>query len=228
MISIKDLTISYDGRLKVIDSLNLSLVRNNIHGIVGLNGAGKTTLLNSIYGLIKRNSGEVSCDGSNINKKDISYLVTENFFYSNITAKEYLSLFKNPLFDLDKWNELFSLPLNNIIDSYSTGMKKKLALLGVLKQDKSIMILDEPFNGLDIETCRIIRSILLRLKDRGKTIIITSHIIETLTNLCDIIHYLENGKIKYSKDKIDFVEFERKLFESIESKNIELITELIE
>lgn len=228
MISIKDLTISYNGKSNVIDSLNLPLVRNNIHGVVGLNGAGKTTLLNSIYGLTKRNSGEVSCDGRNINKKDISYLVTENYFYSDITAREYLSLFKNPLFDLDKWNELFSLPLDNIIDSYSTGMKKKLALLGILKQDKSIMILDEPFNGLDIETCRIIRSILLRLKDRGKTIIITSHIIETLTNLCDFIHYLENGKIKYSKDKLDFAEFERKLFESIENKNLELITELIE
>ena len=228
MISIKDLSISYDGKTKVIDSLNLSLVRNNIHGIVGLNGAGKTTLLNSIYGLTKRNSGEISCDGKSINKKEISYLVTENFFYSIITAREHLSLFKNPQFNLDKWNELFSLPLDNIIDSYSTGMKKKLALLSVLKQDKSIMILDEPFNGLDIETCRIIRSILLRLKDRGKTIIITSHIIETLTNLCDYIHYLENGRIKYSKDKLDFAEFERKLFETIENKNVELITELIE
>src|ERR1035437_9973892 len=228
MISIKDLSISYDGKLRVIDSLNLSLVRNNIHGIVGLNGAGKTTLLNSIYGLTKRNSGEISCDGKSINKKEISYLVTENFFYSNITAREYLGLFNNPQFDLDKWNGLFSLPLNVIIDDYSTGMKKKLALLGVLKQDKPIMILDEPFNGLDIETCRIIRSILLRLKDRGKTILITSHIIETLTNLCDYIHYLENGRIKYSKDKLDFAEFERKLFESIENKNVELITELIE
>lgn len=82
-------------------------------------------------------------DGRNINKKDISYLVTENFFYSSITAREYLSLFKNPLFNLDKWNELFSLPLDNIIDSYSTGMKTG-SLLSVLKQDKSIMILDEP------------------------------------------------------------------------------------
>lgn len=90
---------------------------------------------------------------------------------------------------------------------------KKLALLSVLKQDKSIMILDRSFNGLDIETCRIVCSILLRLKDKGKTIIITSHIIETLTNLCDFIHYLEKGKIKYSKDKLDFAEFERKLFE---------------
>lgn len=228
MITIKDLNVSYKSDSKVLDSLCISLSKNNIHGIVGLNGAGKTTLLNAIYGLIEIDSGSLSCDGKNVTKKEISYLVTENFFYSNITAREYLSLFKNQKFNSDKWNGLFSLPLDRIIDGYSTGMKKKLAFLGILKQDKPIMILDEPFNGLDIETCRNIRSILLRLKDKGKTIIITSHIIETLTNLCDYIHYLENGTIKYSKEKHEFAEFERELFESIENKNIELITELIE
>lgn len=228
MITIKDLSFSYDKKSKVLNSLCLSLSENNIHGIVGLNGAGKTTLLNSIYGLIKIDSGIISSEGKNLTKKDISYLVTENFFYSNITGREYLSLFNNETFDSDKWNRLFSLPLDQIADGYSTGMKKKLALIGILKQDKPIMILDEPFNGLDIETCRIIRSILLRLKDKGKTIIITSHIIETLTNLCDYIHYLEKGTISYSKGKHDFAEFARELFESIENKNVELITELIE
>lgn len=228
MITIKDLSLSYDKKSKVLNSLCLSLSENNIHGIVGLNGAGKTTLLNSIYGLIKIDSGIISSEGKNLTKKDISYLVTENFFYSNITGREYLSLFRNETFDSDKWNGLFSLPLDQIADGYSTGMKKKLALMGILKQDKPIMILDEPFNGLDIETCRIIRSILLRLKDKGKTIIITSHIIETLTNLCDYIHYLEKGTISYSMEKHDFAEFERELFESIENRNVELITELIE
>ena len=204
MITIKDINFSYDRNSKVLDSLCLSLSENKIHGIVGLNGAGKTTLLNAIYGLLRVASGTISREGKNVTKKDMSYLVTENFFYSNITGREYLSLFKNQKFDSDKWNGLFSLPLDQIIDGYSTGMKKKLALLGILKQDKPLMILDEPFNGLDIETCRIIRSILLRLKDKGKTIIITSHIIETLTNLCDYIHYLENGTIKHSKEKHDF------------------------
>ena len=228
MITIKDINFGYNRNSKVLDSLCLTLSENKIHGIVGLNGAGKTTLLNAIYGLVKVDFGEISHEGKKITKKDMSYLVTENFFYSNITGREYLSLFKNQKFDSDKWNGLFSLPLHQIIDGYSTGMKKKLAFLGILKHDKPLMILDEPFNGLDIETCRIIRSILLRLKDKGKTIIITSHIIETLTNLCDYIHYLENGTIMYSKEKHDFAEFERELFESIENKNVELITELIE
>ncbi|MFV0591694.1 MAG: ATP-binding cassette domain-containing protein [Draconibacterium sp.] len=227
MITISNLTISYNKNEKVIDNLNLSLDENLIHGIVGLNGAGKTTLLNTLYGLKKPVAGSIQFRKSEIDKKSIAYLVTENFFYSNITGKEYLSLFKNEKFDIDQWNRLFNLPLDKIIDGYSTGMKKKLALLGVLKQDKTLIILDEPFNGLDIETCRIIRMILLRLKERNKTIIITSHIIETLTNLCDFIHYLEEGQIKYFRDKSGFSEFEREVFDKIENENIELINELM-
>ena len=226
MITISNLSISYKKGLNIINSLNLSLNESLVHGIVGLNGAGKTTLLNSLYGLQKPDEGIIQYDNKRLNKKDVSYLVTDNFFYSNITGREYLSLFKNKAFETDKWNKLFSLPLDYVVDGYSTGMKKKLALLGILKQDKPLMILDEPFNGLDIETCRIIRMVLLRLKEKNKTIIITSHIIETLTNLCDTIHYLDNGKIKYSKDKQGFSEFEREVFEKIENENFELINEL--
>lgn len=228
MITIKNLCISYQANKNVINSLNLSLSTNAIHGIVGLNCSGKTTLLNAIFELKKFDSGEILSEEQKLTKKQISYLVTENFFYSNITGREYLSLFKNGKFNPDKWNELFSLPLDQVIDGYSTGMKKKLALLGILKQNKPIMILDEPFNGLDIETSRIIRSILLRLKEKGKTIIITSHIIETLTNLCDYIHFLEAGKIKFSKDKTGFSAFEREIFETLENKNRQIISELIE
>lgn len=227
MITIKNLDVSYNKDKKVINNLTLSLDEGLIHGIVGLNGAGKTTLLNTLFGLKKPDAGTIAINNKIINKKSVAYLVTENFFYSNITGKEYLSLFKNNDFDTAQWNKLFNLPLNKVIDGYSTGMKKKLALLGILKQDKYLMILDEPFNGLDIETCRIIRMILLRLKEKNKTIIITSHIIETLTNLCDFIHYLETGEIKFTRDKSGFSEFEREVFDKIENDNIGLIHELI-
>lgn len=228
MILIENLIVSYDKGQNVINSLNLILSDHTINGIVGLNGAGKTTLLNSIYGLKKTDYGSIKWDNKKINKREMSFLETENYFYSNITGREYLSLFKNPGYDIDKWNQLFLLPLDTIIDNYSSGMKKKLALMGILKQDKPIMILDEPFNGLDIESCRIVRQLLLKLKEKGKTIIITSHIIETLTNLCDYIHYLEKGRILYSKDKRGFMEFEREIFASIENKNFELIRALTE
>ncbi len=227
MILIENLTVSYPQNPKVIDGLNLSLDRGFIHGLVGLNGTGKTTLLNTIYGLKKQDTGNITFKGEKLKKQYVAYLVTENFFYSHITAREYLSLFENTGFDTEKWNELFCLPIDKIIDGYSTGMKKKLAILGILKQDKPIMILDEPFNGLDIETARIIRSVLIKLKDKGKTIIITSHIMETLTNLCDYIHYLENGKIRYSCDKGGFDRFEQEIFSTIEARNEKLIDELI-
>lgn len=227
MISIKQLMVSYQLDKPVINGLNLKMDENNIHGIVGLNGSGKTTLLNTIFGLKRPVSGIVLFQGRKASKKDISYLVTENYFYSNITGREYLQLFKNKEFQTGKWNELFLLPLDELIDNYSSGMKKKLALMGSLKQDKPVMILDEPFNGLDIESTRILRMILLKLKDRGKTIIITSHIIETLTNLCDSIHFLEDGKIKFSKSKTEFGAFEKEIFQSIEKKNLKLLQELI-
>lgn len=162
MITINNLTVSYKKGINVIDNLNLTLEEGLIHGIVGLNGAGKTTLLNTMFGLKKSDAGTILANDREITKKEVAYLVTENYFYSNITGNEYLKLFKNINFDVLQWNELFNLPLDTVIDEYSTGMKKKLALLGVLKQDKSIIILDEPFNGLDIETCRIIRMRALR------------------------------------------------------------------
>lgn len=227
MITIDKVSISYGKDKRVIESLDLTLSNGTINGIVGLNGAGKTTLLNALYGLKSIDCGQINWNGMKLTKKDVSYLVTEPYFYSNITGDEYLSLFKNNNFNTLKWNELFHLPLHQIVDEYSTGMKKKLAVLSVIKQDKPILILDEPFNGLDIESCRIIRSIILGLKERNKTIIVTSHIIETLTNLCDYIHYLEGGKIKYSKEKNEFKEFERELFEKIENNSIKLISELL-
>ncbi len=227
MISIKNLSVSYTRDTKVINDLSLSISSGAVHGIVGLNGAGKTSLLNTIYGLKKQDAGSITFNQKKINKKEVSYLVSENFFYSNITAREYLSLFKNADFKVEVWNELFALPLDKVIDKYSTGMKKKLAIMGILKQDKAIIILDEPFNGLDIETARIVRSILLKLKEKHKTIIITSHIIETLTNLCDYIHYLKSGKINYSCDKNDFAQFEQQIFTGIEQKNKKIIEKLI-
>lgn len=227
MISINNLSVRYTSERNVIHSLNLSMAEGNIHGIVGLNGSGKTTLLNTLFGLMKPCNGQIIWHNQPLTKKDIAILPTENFFYSYITGREYLMLIDNALFDADKWNELFELPLDQLIDNYSTGMKKKLAFLAVLKQDKPILILDEPFNGIDMESCSIMRSILLKIKEKGKTIIITSHIIETLTNLCDQIHHLENGTIKQSRPQNEFDAFEKEIFDFLENKNQQRIDNLI-
>ena len=228
MITINNLTVSYRKDKNVIDSLDIAFRENAVHGIVGLNGTGKTTFFNAVFGLKQVQQGAILYNNRPVSKKEMAYLPTENFFYSNITGREYLALFRNSDFDTDQWNELFTLPLDRIIDDYSTGMKKKLAILGVIKQNKPVVLLDEPFNGLDIEMCRILRLVLLELKEMGKTIIISSHVMETLSNLCDYIHYLEDGKIKYSIQKEDFASFEKEIFALIEKDNMKVINELVE
>ncbi|PWJ34210.1 ATP-binding cassette domain-containing protein [Sediminitomix flava] len=228
MISVKDLCFAYSSDKLILDHLNLELKENQIHGIVGLNGAGKTTFLHTLFGLNKPLEGKLLFNGEPLTKKQIAYLVTENYFYANITAREYLELVKNTDFNIEEWNALFGLPLDDLIENYSTGMKKKIAFLAMLKQDKAIMILDEPFNGLDLESSRIIRSLLLKLKEKGKTILLTSHVLETLTNVCDKLHHLENGQINYSCEKEDFDVFEQKIYQTIEKRNQQKIEELLD
>ncbi|MDR1403188.1 MAG: ATP-binding cassette domain-containing protein [Tannerellaceae bacterium] len=226
MITIKEFTVGYQKGFNVIESLNLTINDNTINGIAGRNGSGKTTFFNAVFGLIKKEKGEVLLNGQKLTKKEIAYLPAENYFYSFITGREYLSLFDD--YEIDKWGCLFKLPLDVIVDDYSTGMKKKLALLSVVKQNKQIIMLDEPFNGLDIESCHILKLVLLRLKEAGKTIILSSHIMESLTNICDYIHYLESGKVKFSRNKNQFNELEKDLFSMIESENTDIIKKLID
>lgn len=219
MYTINDLTVSYD-RVPVLEHLNLEIKPGTIHGLVGLNGSGKTTLFHAIYGITPARSGEVLSDGKALKRKDTALLETQNYFYSRITGREYLALFPSPgdSFDPGVWQDLFKLPLDEEIETYSTGMKKKLALTGILKTDKSLLLLDEPFNGVDLETAHIIKLLLLRLREKGKTVLVTSHVLETLTGCCDLIHFLENKGIKktYSKDELGHLE--QDLFRELEAK----------
>lgn len=228
MIIIKNLHVIYD-KVAVIEDLDLILAPGNIHGLIGLNGSGKTTLLNALYGFIKSSKGTVELNGKALYRRDIAYLETQNYFYPDLTAREYLNLFpvQNNSFDLDTWEGLLQLVLDEFIENYSTGMKKKLALLGLLKMDKPIILLDEPFNGVDMETAKIIKLLLKNLKAKNKTIIVTSHILETLTNMCDFIHHLENKKIKKTYEKVDLDKIDSEIFNLIEQRTVELINKAI-
>lgn len=183
MITLEQVSFGY-GKQKVIEELSVVWEKGGIHGLVGLNGAGKTTLLNGIYGLQKLKGGSILWEGNTISKKDIAYLETQNYFYDNITGSEYLRLFmhKNPSFAPAEWNKLFHLPLDKLISTYSTGMKKKLAFMGVLCLDRPVYMLDEPYNGVDLETTQHFKLIMKALKESGKTLILTSHIFESLTS----------------------------------------------
>lgn len=213
MINVKDLVVKF-GKHKVLNNINIDFEEGIIHGIVGLNGAGKTTFFNALAKTIKPDSGLIKLNNIDLAIKDTAYLETVNFFFSRITGGEYLKIFRqtNLNFNLSILQEYFKLPLDELVENYSTGMKKKLALLGILKQEKPIFILDEPFNGLDLESNKIVEIILQTLKEKDKTIFISSHIIEPMITTCDKIYLLENGLFIKTFDKKDFNKIDDELF----------------
>jgi len=227
MLAINQLTVSY-GKKTVIEELSVSFGTAQVHGLAGLNGSGKTTLLNTIYGFKRSVSGNILYNELPIRRIDISFLETENYFYPNITGREYLGLFKPYGKENDEaWNRLFKLPLDSIVDGYSSGMKRKLALIATLKQDKPIVILDEPFNGLDMEASKILNLIIFRLREKGRTVIVTSHILESLTGICDYIHYLNDRKIQFSRTKDEFGNIGGEIFREMELAYTEAIDEIV-
>jgi ABC-2 type transport system ATP-binding protein len=200
MVQIENLEFAYN-KIPVIKNLSLTINKGTVLGLAGLNGAGKTTLLEIIAGYLKPSSGNIVTQAMNC-----AYLETQPFFYSNITGSEYLAFIvgENQSFNIQKWNDIFHLPLNELIENYSSGMKKKLAIMGIMALDRDLILLDEPFNALDLESVEIVKLLLTNLKKQGKTIIITSHILSTLTDTCDSICYLENGSIKGNYTKQQF------------------------
>ena len=144
----------------------------------------------------------------------VGYMPADNFFYSLITGKEYLEFCvkaKGKKMDakaLDSLNKVFQLPLERFASDYSTGMKKKLALMSLLLQENGLYILDEPFNGVDLYGCIQLKRIIRELKEKGKTVIISSHLINTLHELCDEIDFLDGHTIRkrYIQVSIDEIE----------------------
>jgi ABC-2 type transport system ATP-binding protein len=217
MFTITNLNFGYAGIGKgakaVLKGVSLEAPSGSVSGIIGYNGAGKTTLLDAIYGLIAVPREAFLLDGRTLRRESVAYLQAQNFFYSGITGRDYLELFRGKGLHVDvtdvkddsieMWSELLSLPIDESIENYSTGMRKKLALAGVLMLDKEMVMLDEPFNGLDVEAVAILQRILRRLADRGRTVIVTSHIIESLTGVCDQIALLREGRIEkiYGRDE---------------------------
>lgn len=195
MIRIEKLSKSY-GKTNVLNSIDISFEKGKVYGVVGENGAGKTTLFKCISGL-ELYSGHIHSDFEQL-KDVIGFLQTEPFFFSKITGEEYIRLLTNArhvsLTNL-KAKNIFDLPLNQYASTYSTGMKKKLALTAVLLQENQVFILDEPFNGVDIQSNLVITEIIKKLKSLGKTVIISSHIFSTLTETCDEIFLLKAGEI---------------------------------
>jgi ABC-2 type transport system ATP-binding protein len=192
----------------VLDNVSLTLKKGGIYGIVGRNGSGKTVLFKCICGFFTLDSGEISIDGKKM-KKDINMLtdagiiIEEPAFlrnYSGIKNLSYLYMIQNKL---DK-NYLCSVmekvgldPLSKKkVGKYSMGMRQRLAIAQAIMEDKSILILDEPMNGLDNIGVDEMRTLILSLKRDGKTILLASHNKEDINLLCDEIYEMDMGKLR--------------------------------
>jgi ABC-2 type transport system ATP-binding protein len=221
MIKINGLSKSYSNN-EVLKNISMEFSKGKAYGIVGENGAGKTTLFRCIAGLESYN-GEIISDITPL-KNHLGLLLTDPFFFSKITGKEYIRLLCNARgktsLELDSKN-IFDLPLNQYASTYSTGMKKKLAITAILLQENEYFILDEPFNGVDIQSNIILTEIILKLKELNKIVIISSHIFSTLSDTCDEIHLLRKGEQIKSVQKSEFKNLEQEMKEIIIGNRIE-------
>jgi len=213
MIEIKGLSKSF-GNKQVLMDIDMHFESGYVYGIVGENGAGKTTLFRCIAGL-EQFTGSVKSDLEPL-KNHMGFLATDPFFFKHITGREYLQLLCNARNvkgkDFDEKN-IFDLPLEQYAKTYSTGMKKKLAITAILLQENEVFILDEPFNGVDIQSNFITTEIIHKLRSLGKTILISSHIFSTLTETCDEIHLLKEGRFVRKAKKDEFAALDREMKE---------------
>ncbi|MDZ7773290.1 MAG: ABC transporter ATP-binding protein [Balneolaceae bacterium] len=208
MLKLDQLSFAYEQE-EVICDLSMELSKGAIHGLLGPNGSGKTTLLNLVAGRLKPDEGEVRWMEKAVTASTAAYLRSEPYFYPLSTGREHLALFshRNPGFRVERWNELFRLPLDDLIETYSSGMKKKLALMGVVALDRPLLLLDEPFNNLDLESNQLIGRMLELLAEKGTLVILTSHILEILTAMCGSIHVMQEGRIGESVENEFFGEW---------------------
>ena len=225
MLKISDINVKYDEHI-VLENFSFEASEGKIYGLMGLNGSGKTTLIKAICGIVPFESGKIEFGKRDIKLRHIGYLETANYFYSKITGREYLNIikWKHSEFDIERWNSIFELPLDEMVETYSSGMKKKLAAMGVFALERPVLLLDEPFNNLDMETNQVLYNVIRQFKDKGKIIILTSHILETLTGICDEIHYLNNKKIEkiFYPDEYNLIQssvIDKKLQSKIETLN---------
>lgn len=229
-ILIKDLKMNFDGK-EVLKGINLEIDKGNIIGYIGPNGAGKSTTVKIILGLVEGYTGVVKIFGEDISeeevyKKRIGYVPEVAETYESLTAREYLT-FIGQLYGLEyddadkkayKLMDILEIKdvYNSKVESFSKGMKQKVIIISSLIHNPDILFLDEPLSGLDANSVMIIKEILLSLKEEGKTIFYSSHIMEIVEKISDRIILLNDGAIVADGSFDD-------LKESVHQKSLEQI-----
>ena len=210
MLNIEHLTKAY-GEKKAVDDLNLHIVPGEIYGFIGHNGAGKTTTLKSVAGILQFDEGEITIDGISIKenplecKRRFAYIPDNPDLYDYMTGIKYLNFIAD-IFGVGanerqerirKYADAFELTadLAQPIAAYSHGMKQKLAIISAWLHEPKLILMDEPFVGLDPKASHLLKEMMREMCDEGGAIFFSTHVLEVAEKLCDKVAIIRGGKL---------------------------------
>ena len=210
MLRIEHLSKSF-GEKKAVDDLSLHINPGEIYGFIGHNGAGKTTTIKSVCGILKFDRGEIYINGKSIKddpmgcKMDMAYLPDNPDLYEFLSGIKYLNFIAD-VYGVDaktrqerirKYGDMFELTgdLGQPVSAYSHGMKQKLAIISALIHDPKLMVMDEPFVGLDPKATHLLKQIMREKCDRGHAVFFSTHILEVAEKLCDNVAIIKGGRL---------------------------------
>lgn len=233
MIQIKDVSKSYNGRIKAVDGLTLTVNPGEVFGFLGPNGAGKTTTIKMITGITKPDSGSIHINNNDIQKNPIAakksfgfvpdnpnvFLRLKGIEYLNFMAEAYGVNKDLRIKRIQNLSKRFSMTnaLSDQINSYSHGMRQKIVIMGVLIHSPNVWILDEPMTGLDPKASHILKEMMREHTKKNKSVFFSTHVLEVAEKICDRVAIINQGKILYigSVENIKEKSQENKDLESI-------------
>jgi len=211
MLTIKHFSKCYKGGKKAVDDLNLVIEPGDIYGFIGHNGAGKTTTIRAVVGVLDFEEGDIEIDGISIKRDPVAckaitaYIPDNPDLYEHLTGIQYLN-FIGDLFSVSKadreslikkYGDDFQITANfgDLISSYSHGMKQKLAIISALIHRPKLLVLDEPFVGLDPKAAHMLKTIMADLCSNGSAIFFSTHVLDVAEKLCNKIAIIKAGKL---------------------------------
>lgn len=211
MLEIRNLTKRYKGGKVAVDNLSLTVEAGDIFAFIGHNGAGKSTTIKSVVGILEFDSGDVFIDGHSVKdepmacKKDLAYIPDNPDIYDHLTGIQYLN-FIGDVFGVDSaartakiddYATRFDIKKNlgDMVGSYSHGMKQKLVLISALMHSPKLLVMDEPFVGLDPKASFEVKNIMRELCKDGAAIFFSTHVLEVAEKLCNKVAIIKDGKL---------------------------------
>ena len=211
MLEIKNYSKSYGGGKKAADNVSLRVMSGDIYGFIGHNGAGKSTTIRAVVGVLDFTEGEIWIDGHSVKnepmecKRITAYIPDNPDLYENLTGIQYLN-FVADVFDIGaeereasirKYADLFEITdsLGDLIGSYSHGMKQKVAIISALIHSPRLLVLDEPFVGLDPKATFTLKAIMHEMCEQGTAIFFSTHVLDVAEKLCNKVAIIKQGRI---------------------------------